>query len=155
MPINKLILLSVTDKYIPVGETEPKNFTRFWSDANFTISNMRTNEIDERCLDQSNCDYKAVYSTKDLNKFNAVMGIIQTFMVCFVLSAGAGMFSKLSNELVIHPIENMIEKVNNISNDPLKAANEEEERLLLEEFEAMNLNAEGNKIDEDMLNKFK
>jgi len=64
-----------------------------------------------------------------------MMGIIQTFMVCFVLSAGAGMFSKLSNELVIGPIEKMIAKVNNISKDPLKAANEEEERVLLEEYE--------------------
>ena len=61
------------------------------------------------------------------------------------------MFSKLSNELVILPIENMIEKVNNISKDPLKAANEEEERLLLEE---MDLN-EDDEFDEVQLEKFK
>lgn len=51
-----------------------------------------------------------------------------------MLSAGAGIFSKLTTELVITPIETMIEKVNNITKDPLKAAHDEEERLLMEEL---------------------
>ena len=51
-------------------------------------------------------------------------------MVCFVLSAGAMIFSKLTQDLVITPIENMIEKVQAITKDPLKAAHEEEEKLL-------------------------
>ena len=51
-----------------------------------------------------------------------------------VLTSGALLFSKLTTELVISPIENMIEKVNQITLDPLKAAQEEEERLLFEEM---------------------
>jgi hypothetical protein len=54
--------------------------------------------------------------------------------VCIVLSSGAAIFSKLTTDLVIHPIETMIEKVNNITKDPLKAAHDEEERLLMEEL---------------------
>lgn len=51
-----------------------------------------------------------------------MLGIVQTFVVCFLLAAGAGIFSKHTNDLVIYPIENMIEKVNAITKDPLKAA---------------------------------
>ena len=57
-----------------------------------------------------------------------------TLMVCIILGAGAGIFSKLTTDLVITPIEDMIEKVNNITKDPLKAAHDEEERLLYEEM---------------------
>jgi len=43
-------------------------------------------------------------------------------------------FSKITSDLVISPIETMIEKVHRITKDPLQAAHEEEERLLLEEL---------------------
>jgi|TARA_B110001469_G_C9576243_1_gene285764 hypothetical protein len=55
-------------------------------------------------------------------------------MVCFVLGSGAMLFSKLTTDLVITPIENMIKKVKAITKDPLKAAQDEEEKLLLEEL---------------------
>lgn len=76
----------------------------------------------------------AVYNIKSQVVLNAQLGIITTFLVCIVLSSGAAIFSKLTNELVIAPIETMIEKVNNITKDPLKAAHDEEERLLMEEL---------------------
>jgi uncharacterized protein YqfB (UPF0267 family) len=44
------------------------------------------------------------------------------------------LFSKLTTDLVITPIENMITKVQAITMDPLKAAHDEEEKLLLEEL---------------------
>ena len=55
-------------------------------------------------------------------------------MVCIVLASGAMIFSKITTDLVISPIEDMIVKVNNITKDPLKAAHDEEERLLYEEI---------------------
>ena len=55
-------------------------------------------------------------------------------MVSFVLAAGALLFSKLTTDLVITPIENMIKKIQAITSDPLKAAQDEEEKLLLEEL---------------------
>jgi hypothetical protein len=60
--------------------------------------------------------------------------MITTFMICFVLGAGTMFFSKLTTDLVVLPIENMIKKVEAITKDPLKAAHDEEERLLLEEL---------------------
>ena len=44
-------------------------------------------------------------------------------------------FLKLSNDLVIGPIEQMIEKVQEITNDPLKAAHDEEQRVLVDELQ--------------------
>lgn len=45
--------------------------------------------------------------------------------------------TRITSDLVITPIENMITKVRRISENPLKAAHEEEnEALALEEFEA-------------------
>ena len=62
-------------------------------------------------------------------------------MVCIVLASGAMIFSKLTTDLVISPIEDMIVKVNNITKDPLKAAHDEEERLLYEEIAEKELEA--------------
>jgi hypothetical protein len=42
--------------------------------------------------------------------------------VCFVLASGAMFFSKDANDLVIQPIEAMIQKVNRIAKNPLEAA---------------------------------
>jgi len=67
-------------------------------------------------------------------QLQAQLGIATTFIVCIVLGAGAMIFSKITQDLVISPIEAMIEKVNKITKDPLKAAHDEEERLLLEEL---------------------
>ena len=53
---------------------------------------------------------------------SSALGIARTFFVCFVLAAGALLFSRDSNELVIAPIEAMIMKVNKIAKNPLKAA---------------------------------
>ena len=54
--------------------------------------------------------------------------------VCVVLAVGAMFFTKDANELVISPIEQMMQKVNRIAKNPLEAAHEEEnEALALEE----------------------
>lgn len=78
--------------------------------------------------------YIAVYDMRYYTQLQAGLGIIQTFIVCIILSAGALYFQKITHDLVISPIELMIERVNHISKDPLQAAIEEEERLLFEEM---------------------
>jgi len=52
-------------------------------------------------------------------------------LVCGVLAAGAMLFSKITTDLIITPIEEMVKRVHGISEDPLKAAHQEEERLLI------------------------
>lgn len=61
---------------------------------------------------------------------NAGLGIGTTFFVCFVLATAAILFSSTTNSLVINPIEEMVTKVNRISENPLLAAQEEENEAL-------------------------
>jgi hypothetical protein len=51
-----------------------------------------------------------------------------------VLVAGAVMFSKDANDLVVAPIESMLIKVKRISNNPLEAARIEEDLAIYEEY---------------------
>ncbi len=76
----------------------------------------------------------AVYDIRADNFLDAQLGIGRTIFVCIVLTAGALYFSKDAHELVLHPIENMLEKVKRIAKNPLEAAQmEENEALLMEE----------------------
>ena len=76
--------------------------------------------------------YLAIYDIRSIVHLQAALSLLQTIVVCLILTAGAIMFQKITSDLVIKPIEHMIERVNHISKDPLKAAHEEEERLLFE-----------------------
>jgi hypothetical protein len=51
-----------------------------------------------------------------------------------VLVAGAVLFSKDANDLVVTPIERMLVKVRRISQNPLEAAQIEEDIALYEEY---------------------
>jgi len=75
--------------------------------------------------------YYGVYEKKEQVELSAVCGLCQTFGVCIILFFGAWKFSSITSELVIDPIEKMIERVNLITSDPLSAVHEEEERLLI------------------------
>jgi len=47
-----------------------------------------------------------------------LLSLIRTIFVSGVLTFGALMFSKDSNDLALRPLERMIEKVNKIAADP-------------------------------------
>ena len=68
---------------------------------------------------------------------SAVLGICQTIGVCIILSLGAYLFTNLTSNMVIDPIENMIERVKHISSDPLSAVQEEEERFLIDHIRGL------------------
>lgn len=66
--------------------------------------------------------YVAVYSLKANERIQAGLSIGTTTLVCIVLAAGAMLFSKITTDLVITPIEDMVQRVHSITDDPLKAA---------------------------------
>lgn len=117
------------------------------------IDNLRENEQEYVQLDTGSNEelYYAIYDLRDVVYLQAVLGIANTFLVCVILGAGAMIFSKITNDLVIHPIENMIEKINKITQDPLKAHYEEEDKLLLEELQLQEQieNGDGPEIKKD------
>ena len=65
--------------------------------------------------------FYAIYDKSQIRKLAAILGICQTIGVCIILSLGAYLFQKITSELIIDPIENMIERVKHITKDPLSA----------------------------------
>jgi len=58
---------------------------------------------------------------------SAILGILTTFFVCIVLATGSLTLSKVTQDLVLNPIEDMITKVKKITENPIQAAQEAEE----------------------------
>ena len=57
-----------------------------------------------------------------------------TISICVILIISSSIFSKIINDLVIFPLENMIKKIEHIIKDPIKAVQDEEKRMLMEEM---------------------
>mmetsp|Transcript_13668 Transcript_13668/g.21406 ORF Transcript_13668/g.21406 Transcript_13668/m.21406 type:complete len:287 (+) Transcript_13668:989-1849(+) len=80
-----------------------------WADPDVTISRLRDSEKEITVLDLPDEQiYMAVYDLRGSVRLQAVLGILTTILVCAVLGSGAMFFSKLTTDLVISPIEDMI-----------------------------------------------
>ena len=60
----------------------------------------------------------------------AGLNVLRTLFVCLVLGMGALLFSKDANNLVLKPIERMMKKVREVSENPLRRfeVHEEEDK---------------------------
>ena len=77
----------------------------------------------------------AVYDIRGTTWLEAVLGIATTFLVCGILLSGSLLLNRITQQLVVEPIENMLQTVKRISENPLKAVQEEENiQLALQEF---------------------
>ncbi len=56
-----------------------------------------------------------------MSQTEAILSIVRTLFVCFVLGLGSAVFTKDANDIAIRPIENMISKVNMIAGNPMSA----------------------------------
>ena len=115
---------------------EGENLFR-WKDEKVDIKDLRESEFEITQLTDGvpkGQIFLAVYDLRPTVYIQATLGLVTTFMICFVLGAGTMIFSKFTNDLVVLPIESMIKTVQAITKDPLKAAHDEEEKLLLEEL---------------------
>jgi len=82
-------------------------------------------------------DLIAIVDLRANAQMEAFLSVFQTIWVCIVLASGAMVFTNQTNDLVISPIESMIEKVKAIAADPLKAAAEQDaQALAMERLEA-------------------
>ncbi len=62
-----------------------------------------------------NDNFVAVFDLRAISQLNAGLGIARTVFICIVLAGGAIFFSKDANDLVIGPIEKMMQKVHKIA----------------------------------------
>jgi hypothetical protein len=104
-----------------------EGFSLSWKADGFDQNTYRKSEMAQVVLPQKEGDtddviYLAIYDLKHEVKLQAALGLVTTVLVCTMLGSGAMLFSKLTTDLVISPIEDMIERVNKITADPLGAA---------------------------------
>lgn len=82
-----------------------------------------------------NLEFIAIYDIRQTNRIKAGLSIVNTIFVCVVLAGGTLIFASHCNELVINPVEQMVQKVSRIAENPLVAAQEEEnEAIALEKL---------------------
>ncbi len=74
-----------------------------------------------------------IVDASDDQQLNAILGLIRTTFVICVMIYGALAFSTDSNNLIVQPIEVMLDKVKRISQDPLVAAQIEEDMAMIED----------------------
>lgn len=74
-------------------------------------------------------EFVASYSTKIYTQYESVMNILRTTFVCVVLAVASLFFNKGAQELVLNPLERMIEKVKIIAKNPQIAATDEIDKI--------------------------
>jgi len=71
-------------------------------------------------IDPGVCYISAVVTdNKWDSQFEAILNMCRTTFTCFVLGLGALLFSRDANALVLHPLERMVQKVKEMSENPL------------------------------------
>ncbi|KRX08496.1 Adenylyl cyclase class-3/4/guanylyl cyclase [Pseudocohnilembus persalinus] len=120
----------------------PKDYGK--SDEIVDYEELRSEEVTIYSIpvNTSNQDEVIAYSVMDGRKdndLNAILSIIRTVFISVVLSLGALAFQRDVEQLVLEPIENMVQKVQRIADNPLEAAQmEENEAFLVYEMEKNN-----------------
>lgn len=69
--------------------------------------------------------FQAKYSIQKQVKLESTIAITRTLFICVVLSVASFYFTKDAQELVLDPLERMIEKVKIIAQNPMSAATDE------------------------------
>lgn len=61
----------------------------------------------------------AVMDVKWYSQFNSLLSMLRTIFICAVLAAGVFVFNRDASRLVLEPIERMLKKVKDVSENPL------------------------------------
>ena len=61
----------------------------------------------------------AVTDIKWYSQFNSLLNMLRTIFICAVLAAGVFVFNRDASRLVLEPIERMLKKVKDVSENPL------------------------------------
>jgi hypothetical protein len=76
------------------------------------LNTLRVDEYDSVSITADNgVTFFAAYSVRETSKIDAITNICRTIFTCFVLSLASIFLSKDAQDLVLDPLERMIEKV--------------------------------------------
>lgn len=101
-----------------------------WVD-NFRNDDFKT--LTEPSGDVENSQFTMIVNqdVSSTNNKSSVLSIVRTIFICIVLGGASMIFSQDATQLVLDPIEKMLEKIKNITQNPLKAAQSEEEQAYI------------------------
>ena len=72
----------------------------------------------------------AVHDLRLFTQLDAILSIVLTLTICAVLAAGSLLLTKVTQDLVLNPIESMIRNVRDITTNPIEAAQQAEEDIV-------------------------
>jgi class 3 adenylate cyclase len=102
--------------------------TQFVWSSGVDLDALRDEEKTETTYDTTTVGtITGITSSRSTTVLESWLNIGRTFFICCVLTFGAMFFSKDANDLVLRPIERMIQKVNRIAKNPMAA---KEERIV-------------------------
>ena len=98
----------------------------------------------------------ALFDSRSSSKLNSILNIVKTLFICFALAGGSICFSKDTTEMVLEPIESMIQKIEKISKNPIEAMEENEKEDFISNIEKDQRNGccEGGKNTTTVLETF-
>lgn len=101
----------------------------------------------------NNTEFIAAYCTKSYTRIESIINISRTTFIVIVLGIASYVFTKDATEIVLDPLERMIEKVKYIAKNPLIAASEEINEIgiftVLEKHNQKKSKRANDKIDDD------
>lgn len=98
---------------------------------NFRNDDFKTITEPSGVVDSSQFTMIVNQDVSSTNNKSSVLSIVRTIFICIVLGGASMIFSQDATELVLEPIEKMLEKIKNITENPLKAAQSEEEQAYI------------------------
>lgn len=110
----------------------------YWS-SSVNPDNLRSSEKELVSIASSRegINFLAIYDLSYRSRIQAQFSILTTLLVCSILYTASTCLTNTNDHLLIHPIEIMIKKIKRISQNPVRAAHQEEdEQLAADELKA-------------------
>lgn len=128
-------------------------------EANTSELHLRFDEMitaQESCeslsLIDNNTRCYAIFDNRIASQTTALINIIKTLFICMMLTGGTICFSQDTSELVLDPLESIIEKIKKISKNPIAAMEENEKNDYMKKmYEGKNVTCCGKKQDKSSL----
>jgi hypothetical protein len=86
----------------------------------------RFDEINNNIIKSNGFEFKMAYSVRKLEKIYAIISLSRMIFITFIMAISILFFQQTSTNLVLNPIERMLEKVKLIARNPLAAAQDDQ-----------------------------
>lgn len=122
----------------------PNDIIAYYTHPDF--ESYRIEEMNIGVVEYEGDTVEVYQDNRSKTELDAILNVIRTFYICFLLLGGSALFSRNTYNLVIKPIESMTEKVIQVIERPQKV---KEMAFIKAEEDEAKLQAEGRKQEDD------